>query len=248
MKIVKYLISLLLVTTTVMAEPAVQHMVFAKTPLKIYLPLNGEKIIKFPTKVSLDSRALKFVKAELANGYLYLIPKYKFTNKRIYLKSDKEVFLLDLTVSQNANHNMVEIVLPDEEDIKINNTKTISPIELARFAIQQFYGPERLQTSANVKRIAMKIAPKIELYPNANITVHPNCQYQTGNLYITALTMKNNRETPVELDPRIIKGQFKAAIFYPNNRLASNKEPGDDTMLFLIATKPIAEIIARLYD
>ena len=228
-----------------------EHVLWKREPVKILLPLGKEKIITFPCSVSVDVKATDFVEMILANGNLYITPKYEFVNKRILLKSDEaeEVFILDLSVSKAANNNRIEIILAEKEALKEESLAggSVAMVDLVRYAVQQFYGVDRLlQHNPNIYRVAMRIPRVLKLYPEQDITAMPIGQWKGGDLYVTAVYLKNKGENHRSIDLRLIKGNWMASVVFPNMQLFGYKKVKDDTMLFLVSKRSFVDTVGDM--
>jgi hypothetical protein len=146
------------------------HYLWKGDALAINLPLNQEKRIIFPSKITPDLKgALTTDELRLINDdkSLYLTAKKPFTNIRMYVTvedSDK-VILIDLSTDDKTDNTPVYVDLAQTQNstqhltasIINNNTNTNSEVTaempvsdndnyvtLIRFAWQQLYAPQKL--------------------------------------------------------------------------------------------------------
>jgi len=65
----------------------------------------------------------------------------------------------------------------------------------------------------------------------------PLASWQSGRLYVTAVELVNTSDQPVELDPRDLRGQWRAATFH-HHRLLPFGSDADTTAVYLISDRP----------
>ena len=123
----------------------------------------------------------------------------------------------------------------------------VTPIQLTRFAARMFYGPNRLALKDN--RIRVSKSPLIELkglFTGASFGLfdaEAKAVFKTGNLYLTAVLLKNKSLLPQAIRFEDINADFKFAT--PQHiQLNQRDVAGDMTMLYIITDKPLA---AALY-
>ncbi|HBI22029.1 MAG TPA: TIGR03749 family integrating conjugative element protein, partial [Legionella sp.] len=129
----------------------VEHVVWDKTPIRITLPLNQERLIRFPLAVSIvDSELESEVGVMKIQDALYFNAHAAFANKRlvVQLMPNGEAIVLSLTANEEAgNTTPIEVVMGerDDDDKPAPTTSSdINAVTLTRFAIQSLYSPERL--------------------------------------------------------------------------------------------------------
>ena len=137
---------------------------------------------------------------------------------------------------------------PPETVINALKAKVKSPTAgyktLFQYAAREVYAPDRLRakTADIYPQFINKQAIRHLLRGNLFIT-NPVASWRSGSLHITAISVTNLSHARVTLDPRTIRGQWKAALFH-RNRLGSAKTAFDSTTLYLISTKKFADVIA----
>lgn len=120
-----------------------------------------------------------------------------------------------------------------------------SPISLTRFAIQQLGNPRLRERVSNIYRTPMQSQKIIDLYPIATIESLPKVQWQSGNLYVTAVLLVNMSKIQEVLDPRLVHGYFLSASFYPTNVLSplNSKGSSNQTWLIVVSNLPFHQAI-----
>jgi len=231
------------------AAPA-EHVVWDKTPIRITLPLNQERLIRFPLAVSIvDSELDEQVGVMKIQDALYFNAHAAFANKRlvVQLMPNGEAIVLSITASEEAgNSTPIEVVMGDserEDDDKPAPTTSsdINAVTLTRFAIQSLYSPERLLvTPPEITRTPMQTHRHITFVYGASITAKPLISWHANDLYVTAIELKNDLNKPVIIDPRQLLGNWQTATFYPTNTLMGrgNKET---TTVFVTSNRPFGE-------
>ena len=67
----------------------------------------------------------------------------------------------------------------------------------------------------------------------------PLIAWRSGSLHLTAVTLRNVTATPIELDPRSLRGEWLTATFQHNRLLAAGDE-ADLTVVYLVSPQPFA--------
>ena len=238
---------MLLCMTTVIAAP-VEHVVWDKTPIRITLPLNQERLIRFPSAISIvDSELEDQVGMMKIQDALYFDAHTAFTNKRlvVQLMPNGEAIVLNITASKEAvDATPIEVVMDEREDddkLAPTTSSDMNAVTLTRFAIQSLYSPERLLvTPSEIARTPMQTHRHITFVYGASITAKPLISWHANDLYVTAIELKNDLNKPVIIDPRQLLGNWQTATFYPTNTLASRRSK-ETTTVFVTSSRPFGE-------
>lgn len=123
---------------------------------------------------------------------------------------------------------------------------------LTRFVVRELYAPSRLRIALNgVNRYP---APKEldDLFRCGGINIPSSCggallieplaAWQSETHYITAVLLTNTLEQPLVLDPRDLRGAWRAATFI-RSRLMPAGQPDAATVLVLISDAPAIEAL-----
>lgn len=241
----RILLTILLSVFSVAAiSQTAEHVLVTNKPVQVVLPVGDEKIITFgqDVQLGLDRNQLpeSTLQVLIVGKSAYLKANADFKKQRILAKLESgQVMILDLQANLKGTPNEL-IVLQEKTKQHGTNPQNddVDAVTLTRFAVQQLYAPKRLLSNPHqIMRTAMHTNKSITLF-DARTKALPLAQWQYGSLYVTALKIKNLTNLPVQLDPRIIIGDFKAATLYPKTSLTPVTQPGDSTTLFLVASKP----------
>lgn len=226
-----------------------EHIVWEKMPILISLSPDKERLIRFPQPITVvDSELGDKVNVLKVQDVLYLKAKEPFSNKRllVQLMPQGEVIVLSLSAQENMDAlNPVEILLNQESnDIPAKSTGLdINAITLTRFAIQSLYSPERLLViPQGISRTPMQAPKTITLFYGASLLARPLVSWKGGDLYITAVEIKNQLNKDIVLNPNQIVGNWQTATFYPTNTLQARRKE-DTTTVFLTSDKPFSETL-----
>lgn len=226
------------------------HVVWNGIPIQFTVPVNVERILKFPESVSLSNHnpALTSDKVSILNnnGFLYIKAKKAFAPIRLafVLKQTGKVVLVDLIANHQADDTPVAVVLPATQTQRnaassASTPQSVNFVSMMRFAIQQLYAPTRvMEHSTTFTRTPMNTTKSVALFENQSVMAMPLISWQGGDLYVTAVLLKNTWHQRQVLDPRAIKGNWLAVSFYPSNRLLSAGNAQDRTTAFLISDAP----------
>jgi len=251
-------------TQSTATQPKDEHIVWEKAPIDITLPVGQERFVTFPLRVQLGYNAHrlppKALRIQNDHRTLYLLAKKPFETERAEAKLENdEVILLNLRAKENADTNPIDIVLPQKMPLqKTQNTesnavgsKSVTYVMLMRHAIQALYAPDRLlKEPGDITRFPMNIGHVVPLFYDQSAVAMPLASWRGGDLYVTALLIKNRLNQTLLLDPRTLCGQFKAASFYPKTNLEPRGTAfdGDATTLFVISTRPFAQAIQACFN
>lgn len=240
-----------------------EHIVWNQTPIDIILPVGKERMITFPIRVDFgyDKSVLSDdkLKVQNNNGTLYLVAKAAFPAQRVQVRcSDTgQIILLNLSAQQNVSTTPLDIVIADkskqnnnQEEPSRDETITdcpgiannkVTPVALTRFAAQQLYAPKRLLTQPPfIHRTPMHTSKTIPLLLDGSVIAMPLASWRGGDLFVTAVLMRNQLHQDLSLDSRNLCGTWQTATFFPNSILASAGDQKDSTTVFLVSNRPFA--------
>lgn len=251
-----------------------QHVVWDHVPINVVLPVGKERIIVFSEKVQFgyDHGVLSsdILQVQNNDGALYLLAKKSFTPQRVEVKlvNSGKVILLNLSAQADASDAPLSILVTslaasqsaqtirNDQDMPLNLDYPC----LLRFAVQQLYAPERLLTKPNyIYRVPMRTSRTVSLFignnignnADNNIIAMPQISWRAGDLYVTAVILRNISKHSVYLNPKNLTGDWLAASLFPLRRLLPkntliNGIPRDNTTLFLISKEPFGEALIGL--
>ncbi len=248
---------LMLWTIGVQGQPSdlIEHRVWDKTPIHIALPVGKERRIDFPLHVTLQVPASIKIASERIqiseNGSVYWIASKAFKKQRVNAITDTGYsYLLDIEAREKGHQHPIAIVddrIPAKDTVDSNGGVPgydYDYVDLARFASQSIYAPERLvEPLAGVRRIPVD-STAIPLFKSGDLITEPMAQWVapgTPTLYVTAVRVTSNSLYTEVLDPRYLRGDFLAAsaqhaIVYPAGH------DGDTTTWYLISGQPFDEV------
>jgi integrating conjugative element protein (TIGR03749 family) len=243
-------LTLMLFCMTSLFASSVEHVIWDKTPIHITLPLNEERLIRFPNAISVvDSELDEHVSVMKIQDALYFNAQATFENKRlvVQLMPNGEAIVLSISAKKDAkNATPIEVVLEPRDNTDTPNpspSTDINAITLSRFAIQSLYSPERLLvTPPEITRTPMQTHHHITFVYGASITATPLISWHANDLYVTAIELKNNLKKPVIIDPRQLLGHWQTATFYPTNTLLGSAHP-ETTTVFVTSSRPFGEAL-----
>ena len=246
-------------TAAVMVNDSDEHIIWRRTPIKITLPVGKERFVSFPSEVTFGYNSHRLspamLRVENDNQTLYLLAKKPFSVQRTEARlANGEIVLLDINAKKSALDNPIDIILPKKvnNNIATINNQNISQssvnyVSLTRYAIQQLYAPQRLlKQSISIRRFPMETEHVVPLFYDGSGSAMPLASWRGGNLYVTALLIKNLLNQSLRLDPRLLCGDWKAASFYPQTLLAPRGTPinRDTATLFVVSKEPFSQAIS----
>lgn len=228
-----------------------EHLLWEKVPLTIELPLNQERLVQFPQTIKvIDQQLSTHLDILKVKGSLYLKAKESFKESRliVQLLPEGEVIILNLNANEKAiNTTPIEILIDDPKATHHAESSQYeyNAIQLTRFAIHALYSPERVrEIPEGIYRTPMQTNKTIPLFYSASIEAHPLASWRGGNLYVTAVDLKNLLNKPVHLQFSKLMGHWQTASFYPKSKLPARNQH-ESTTVFLISDQPFAAALTQ---
>ncbi|HAT7797093.1 TPA: TIGR03749 family integrating conjugative element protein [Legionella pneumophila] len=227
-----------------------EHLVWEKVPLVIELPINQERLVQFPQPIKIIDQQLNAnLEVLKVKDSLYLKAKEPFKDSRLIaqLLPEGEVVILNLKADEAAkNTTPIEILIDNPKSTPSQNINQYeyNAIQLTRFAIQALYSPERVrEIPEGIYRTPMQTNKTIPLFYEASVEARPIASWRGGNLYVTAIELKNLLNKPLQLHFSKIMGQWQTASFFPKSTLPERNQH-ESTTLFVVSDKPFAEALS----
>lgn len=230
-----------------------ETLIWKGNPLRIHIQSGQETLIKFPSPVQIGPRPdmVGMVDAMSIKSTVHLTPLSDFKHSRFRFRrlDTGDIIVIDIQSSPDgasALFNVVDSLTSNDEATVLSesNSRRTAPeygyIDLARFAFQQVYSPERLQEPLKgLGSISIKDKqPILDLVAGENIAAIPWGQWKSPNgLYVTAVYLNNLSSFTVSLDPRRFRhsDQWLATSLY-SGHLTPSATLGDSTTMVVIGT------------
>jgi len=248
-----------------LASPELERRVWNKVPIRIALPVNRERLVTFnvPVRVELpadlDAGTLRTqIVADTGSGTIYWTALKAFASHRIQVQDigSGNIYLVDLEASANTRDSTrIEVTVPDAKGQSVADTVPAAsdtpepatadpdPVSLTRMAAQHLYAPERLlRVPDGVYRTPVRQASTKALFHGGKIEATPLIAWRAGELYITAVKLRNLTSSELILDPRTLRGHWQTATFQ-YNLLKPQGSVRDTTAAYLISSRPFEERI-----
>ena len=235
----------------------VEQQVWRGTPIRVDLHLNTERTVRLPGATQLRSGLLggpvPGLRVQALGDHLYLKAEQPFAATRLIVQSDTgQSILLDLAADQRfpasaplevlTNPVPATDIAADPASVLPQTTdRPVGYVALVRHAAQSLYAPARLiPRSATIARAPLPFHGAIDLVRGGHIDAQPIAAWRTsglqGPLWLTAIKLRNTLTRPVTLDPRDLRGQWRAASFQ-HARLGATGDPTDTTTVYLVADR-----------
>ncbi len=242
------------------AAPPTERLIWDKHPIQLALPVGSERLVTFPTpvRVGVPATLSEQLTTQSLDGTVYWTARTPFSTTRVQVQSvlDNQLYLIDLSASEDSDDSDVEIVIPNPSpgqshsaDVSTANApqssgshhppnSRLDVITLTRHAAQQLYAPRRLlHANPNLHRVRVSDTPTQHLIRGQSIEATPVAAWRKGQLYVTAFQLKNLSATSATLDPQSIRGDWQAATFQHDTLKASGTLE-DTTAVYLISDHP----------
>lgn len=110
-------------------------------------------------------------------------------------------------------------------------------VQLTRYAAHQLYAPKRLATPlSGVQQVEVTAEPIANLIRGVNVVSTPVGQWRSGQLYVTAVLIKNRSHHPLEIPLEQMRGQWIAATAQ-HGRIGSAGSETDTTAIYLVCQR-----------
>lgn len=240
---------LLLSATPAGALEPTEHIVWRKIPIALDLGVEQERMVHFPGPVSvgLPANLQGRLRIQSSAGTVYWLAQQPFPATRILVRAldDGQVYLLDVAASpENGSAAPMEITLPlqpspDSSGQTAKTPSTHGYVSLTRFAAQQLYAPQRLQTPLpGLVRVPVFEEP-VALIRGGAVVAVPLASWRSGHRFVTALKLTNTSAEAQELEAHDLRGAWLAATFQ-HHRLLPAGDEADHTVVYLISDRPLS--------
>ena len=235
-----------------------EHVVWDKNPIKVTLPVGQERRIDFPVPGNIELPATLVAASKPVqlreDGSAYWTATEPFKAARVrYITNTGYSYFLDVeAVKDGPNYPL--IIVDDRvkrDDSAPGNlagnlaqvTADYDFVDLARYASQSVYGPERLiKLLPGVTRVSVKNGPR-QLYRGGQLLMEPLASWKSASIpsqYVTAVRVSSNSLDDVTLDPRRLRGEWLAAVSQHTVVQAAGSN-GDTTTWYLISAMSFDE-------
>lgn len=234
-----------------------ERIFYDKEPIKLTLHVGQERIIEMPGKgpvqtgipAKLNRGKLR---TQIVGNTIYWLAKETFEYERVTVVDSRtgKQYLFDLQASGELSSLPNVSVVDVESERKIAEAalkasgavnSSFGYIELTRYASKQLYAPQRLvKNIPGINRVPVDTDDPVHLVRGGKVEALPLISWRGGNLYVTAVRLRNTSEDPVTLDPRTLRGKWLAATFQ-HARLHPTGDLTDTTCVYLISARPFKD-------
>lgn len=245
--------ALLLSTLGVLFVPAthaVELLRWERLPLAVPLRVGEERVIFLDrnVRVGLPESLQGKLRVQIAGGAVYLLANEPITPSRLQLQDadDGRVILLDvaadLSSAGDTPFEPIRIIEPARLEQSLDGaanplptSPTPVPVTLTRYAAQSLYAPLRtLEPVPGIRAVPLnRDLPLATLLPELPIAFRALAAWQLENLWVTAVRLRNTSPDWIDLDPRLLQGDFVSATFQHSN-VGPKGQSTDTTVLYLV--------------
>ncbi len=238
------------------SEP--ERVVWDRSVIPLTLPVGKERLVHFqtPVKMTVQAHLDPLIRRRIIDGTLYLLAREAFDVGQMQVRelATGRVYLFDLKAREAGPASPVEVIAsrpvqPTVGDAPPRGDAPVvapSVIDLTRYASQQLYAPRRLLNDIDVRipgvrRVALpgdRLLPG--LYRGGAIEAQPIAAWRGGDLYVTAVRLRNLTDRVLVLDPRDLRGAWLTATFQHVDLYPADDE-ADVTCVYLVSSRPFQE-------
>ena len=197
-------------------------------PLSLDIGIGTETSVQFPfpVHVNVPSAVIDSLTVTSIGEMVYIKPK-KRVSARLLITSRDGVTAYLMDVDANAVHAEFESVVQvidhrfaSKQQVaaklappaaELSPPELTPEVTLIRFIATQFYGPERLQSTAPAARIAVSTAPLRLLIGSDEIIATPIAAWSYKGSYGIAIRLQNYGNSEYTWDPRKLRGTWRIA-------------------------------------
>nr|WP_090276303.1 TIGR03749 family integrating conjugative element protein [Halopseudomonas litoralis] len=243
----------LLVWVLASAAQAVEIMRWERLPLTVPLIVDQERIVFIDrnVRVGVPASVGDRLRVQSAGGAVYLRASEPIEPTRLQLQDTDTgaLILLDIA-AQSAVEGVpemepVQIVEENaaarvQTDDPVNHPapsprETPIPVVLTRHAAQQLYAPLRtVEAVSGITRVNLRGDLNLNtLLPTLTVQAVALASWRLEDLWLTAVRLTNTSSVWLELDPRVLQGNFVTATFQ-HPTLGPRGVPEDTTVVYLV--------------
>ncbi|MHA6788159.1 TIGR03749 family integrating conjugative element protein [Pseudomonas bijieensis] len=235
---------------------AVEVMHWERLPLTVPLLVRQERVVFVDrnVRVGVPHAVGGRLRVQSAGGTVYLRAEEPIEPTRLQLQDavTGELILLDIIaeptqdgqsqlepiriVEQATQHHRLKANNPAESDLDNERSRhTPVPVTLTRYAAQNLYAPLRtVEPLPGVRRVNLPPDLSLDLLlPSLPVGATALAAWRLDEYWVTAIRLINQTEQVVDLDPRVLLGNFATATFQ-HNHLGPRGTSLDTTVLYLI--------------
>jgi integrating conjugative element protein (TIGR03749 family) len=241
---------------------ALEVMQWERLPLRIPLIVGQERVIFVdrPVRVGLSPAVEEQLRVQSAGGAVYLRANAPIESTRVQLQDNESGLLILIDVSaepakseqiplepvrivstDNGMGLATSVKHPEPDEDPAGNAvidpsyETPRPVVLTRYAAQQLYAP--LRTIESVAAIAparlSSDLPLDTLLPTLPVQAKTLGAWRLDDLWVTAVRLTNTSAHRVDLDPRLLLGDFVTATFQ-HRELGPKGDSTDTSVVYLV--------------
>ena len=247
-------ITVLFSGTTALADADAITYQWPSTPVEIDLKVGNEQRMSIPEagniRIGIPNEISHLLTSQIIGNHLWLTAIEEFDSTRIILIAEPlgRLILQIRAGFSNTSNQPIVFQKKRSNDTLNPETELLSHgfVALTRWVVQQLYAPQRLRKELpGVVRISVGETPadifrcgaRIPTLCSGAVKAIPVGSWQSTYHYATAIHIKNTTSESIILDPRELRGPWRAASFL-HSRLHPEGKFGDNTVLVLISDFP----------
>ncbi|EDW2262313.1 TIGR03749 family integrating conjugative element protein [Salmonella enterica] len=245
-----FFLPLLFCHNTVNATELVQ---WQRLPLRVELHTGHERVVFVNRNVrvgypaELDGK----LRIQSSGGTVYLLAREDFPDTRLQLSDMDSGELILLDIRAGAGDELEPLELRYDDAVWRNDAGTREspdaaipvqeelagplPVMLTRYAAQRLYAPLRtVEPLSGITPVPVRLSATLTtLLPSEPVTATPLAAWRLGDTTVTAIKLQNRSMSRINLDPRVLQGQFLTASFQ-HGWLGTHGTPEDTTVVYLV--------------
>ncbi|THT98446.1 TIGR03749 family integrating conjugative element protein [Lampropedia puyangensis] len=233
-----------------------ERVVFNRRPVGVALPVGQERLITMPgpSVLHVPTDIEVAVRLESIGRTVYATALRPFETIRIIaeLVDTGEQIPLDLVANEGTVTASAEMevflsssVSADRkkepalstDDQEQEQQQAADMVELTRHAARALYAPRRLAYKpSNISQVGVDTQPVDGLIAGALVETTPVGQWRSGNLYVTAVVVRNRSKFALEVPLEDVRGQWLSATAQ-HGRIGPAGSETDTTAIYLVCQR-----------
>lgn len=223
-------------------------------PEIITLVPGKERIVVLPGNVEavdIPPAMVSAVRVQAVGDRVFLLTEQEFGKTRITISAGGQLYLIDLKGTKKGRIDTARILDPKSNVIAEDQpvpAGVIPEVALVRHVAQTLYAPARLVPPqfGDISKSDSKTMPlTFPLLRQQSFKYRFIGQWQGHGLYASAIELKNQSDSVVYIDPRDVRGTWRARSMQ-HTWVGKAGTDTDTTTLYLVSSRPLFDTLPEL--
>ena len=210
-------------------------------PIELQIPLKDEVRLRFDesVEVGMPDALLGLLDASSVHGIVYLNAHRAFATQRVAIRGETTGQFVLFDVSANEHGQIkgdVLVRLTQGEQPRVMVQPALTATFLLNHIAREVLAPRQAShPPEGLRRTTLNLEPNL-LYRDFAVESAVLAAWQTRNWLALAVALRNQRSSPLSVDPLAINGSWQAAGF-THGRLLPRGKRGSESVMFLVGPR-----------